>query len=278
MRSRADKAALAGFVISSAAGIVLSVVVASGRPILALAYSLEYLLVAAWGAAWVVAVVCALRLPVRVIVPLVVVAGIGLRLGSLAGAPVLSNDLYRYSWDGRVQSAGIDPYRYPPDARQLVGLREPWLWPGPAGCARLGHRAGCTQINRPNVRTIYPPVAEGWFTAIYNLAGGVALRYKVWQVAGVLTEVASFALILALLRQWGRDRRWLAVYALCPFAALDIVNDGHVDGLAIALTLGALVALGGPVGSVRKVGDDQARRRWAWRAPAVLGWAGRAGA
>src|SRR5262245_35795101 len=28
--------------------------------------------------------------------------------------PSLSEDIYRYIWDGRVQMAGINPYRYPP--------------------------------------------------------------------------------------------------------------------------------------------------------------------
>ncbi|HKI54947.1 MAG TPA: hypothetical protein VJ987_12545 [Anaerolineales bacterium] len=30
--------------------------------------------------------------------------------------PTLSDDMYRYVWDGRVQAQGISPYRYPPNA------------------------------------------------------------------------------------------------------------------------------------------------------------------
>ncbi|MBI3021416.1 MAG: hypothetical protein HYY59_05415, partial [Candidatus Omnitrophica bacterium] len=37
------------------------------------------------------------------------------RLFALGMTPTLSNDLYRYRWDGRVQLAGIDPYAYPPN-------------------------------------------------------------------------------------------------------------------------------------------------------------------
>ena len=28
--------------------------------------------------------------------------------------PLLSSDIYRYVWDGKVQAAGINPYRYVP--------------------------------------------------------------------------------------------------------------------------------------------------------------------
>ena len=56
-------------------------------------------------------------LPRRTALAVVFVFAVALRLAALAGPPVLSDDLYRYAWDGRVQAAGIDPYRYPPDSR-----------------------------------------------------------------------------------------------------------------------------------------------------------------
>jgi len=48
--------------------------------------------------------------------------------------------------------------------------------------------------------------------------------------------------MLALLRAWGRDRRWLVLYAWCPVAVLEAVQNGHVDGLATLMILGALWA------------------------------------
>ena len=37
------------------------------------------------------------------------------RLVASLGEPALSDDIYRYVWDGRVQIQGIHPYRYAPD-------------------------------------------------------------------------------------------------------------------------------------------------------------------
>src|SRR3990172_4761818 len=59
--------------------------------------------------------------------------------------PVLSDDLYRYVWDGRVQAAGLSPYLHAPEAPGLSHLRDDTIYP---------------RINRPWARTIYPPRAH----------------------------------------------------------------------------------------------------------------------
>src|SRR5262245_38437784 len=52
---------------------------------------------------------------------LVIILGgaIAMRLALLLAEPYLSTDIYRYVWDGRVQAAGINPYRYVPNASEL---------------------------------------------------------------------------------------------------------------------------------------------------------------
>ncbi len=72
------------------------------------------------------------------------------RLSLLFAPPYLSDDIYRYIWDGRVQAAGINPYRYIPAEPELANLRDDKIYP---------------RINRRDVaHTIYPPIAEGvWF-------------------------------------------------------------------------------------------------------------------
>jgi hypothetical protein len=198
-----------------------------------------------WAAAWLAAVVAAFRLPRRAAVALILLVAVALRLAALAGPPTTSDDLFRYSWDGRVQSAGIDPYRYPPGSTHLAGLREPWLWPAERPCPLAYRPTHCTRINRSSAPTIYPPVAEAWFGAVYRLTG-IEARYKPWQVAGLLIDVAVVALLAAALRHRGRDPRWAALYALCPAPVIELVNNGHIDGLAILLSLAALVVASRP--------------------------------
>ncbi len=198
-----------------------------------------------WAAVWLATVVVVFRLAPATAVWVIVLGAIALRLAALAGPPTTSDDLYRYSWDGRVQAAGIDPYAAPPLSPALAGLRYSWLWPDPAGCAALRRPPGCTRINRPSDRTIYPPLAEQWFATVYRIAGPGA-KHKTWQVAGLLVDVSSVGLLVIGLNAWGRDRRWAALYALSPAPVLELVNNGHVDGLAILLLLGALIAVAPP--------------------------------
>ena len=51
------------------------------------------------------------------------VAGL-LRAITFATPPLLSTDLFRYVWDGQVQAAGINPYRYVPADPALAFLRD----------------------------------------------------------------------------------------------------------------------------------------------------------
>ncbi|HMH94225.1 MAG TPA: hypothetical protein VK586_24480, partial [Streptosporangiaceae bacterium] len=69
------------------------------------------------------------KTPLRWSVALILLGGIAVQLAALSAPPRTSDDLYRYIWDGRVQAAGIDPYRYVPAAPQLERLRDPSLWP-----------------------------------------------------------------------------------------------------------------------------------------------------
>ncbi|MEA2715810.1 MAG: hypothetical protein QOI99_127, partial [Actinomycetota bacterium] len=227
-----------GFAVAGGAGVVLCAAIATGGDIIASRWD-HLARLGAWSAVWVVAVLCALRLPRRTALAGIFVVAVALRLAALAGPPVLSDDFYRYAWDGRVQAAGVDPYRHPPTSARLTTLRERWLWPDDAGCARLGREPGCTLINRPTVRTIYPPLAQAWFATVYRVTG-IGAHHKPWQVAGLLVDLVLVGLLPRTLRAWGRDERWTALYALSPFPVLEVVNNGHVDGLAALFLVAAL--------------------------------------
>jgi hypothetical protein len=176
-------------------------------------------------------------------VVLIVLAGILLPAASFAPKAPLSDDLYRYAWDGEVQAHGIDPYRYAPDSPALSAEHTAWLWPSPAGCRKLGRKLSvCTLINRANDHTIYPPVAEVYFLGIHETHLD-ALRDRGVELAGFLVVLALLAAMLALLRAEGRDPRILAWWVLAPFAALEMTADAHVDGLAALLSVLAFLLL-----------------------------------
>lgn len=191
-----------------------------------------------WSAVSAATVLALLRLPTRLAVGLLVTAAVLVRLAALSDKAPLSNDLYRYAWDGTVQSSGTDPYRYPPLAPELAPLRDvdgmAWVWPPER---RAGKHP--TRINRPDVRTIYPPVAEAWFWLEHQVVP-LDARDRGYEGVGLVLDLAVLAALLALLRASGGDPRRAAVYALAPLPVLEAVQNAHVDALGVLLVLGAL--------------------------------------
>ncbi len=101
---------------------------------------------------------------------LALAAGLAARLLVLAGPPLMSTDLYRYVWDGRVQAAGINPYLYIPADPALAGLRD----------EGGGAEAIFANMNRADTApTIYPPAAQLLFAAIGRT------RSTIWTVKAV---------------------------------------------------------------------------------------------
>jgi glycosyl transferase family 87 len=238
----APASALVVATLAGIAGIVLSYRVATAGYINIVSKWSLFDQIAIWWVVFAIGVACVLRAPRRPALALIILLAVGMRVAALASGPVVSDDIYRYAWDGHVQAAGIDPYRYAPLSPRLKGLRDQWLWPDSARCAALQEQPGCTRINRPAERTIYPPVAEAWFRAGYAVVG-LGARDRGWQGLGFAVDLAVLGVLLALLRRWGRDPRWLALYAWSPIAVIEAVQDGHVDVLSTLLILASLWCL-----------------------------------
>ena len=77
----------------------------------------------------IVATHLAERVPLDRALWLVFGLGILLRAYVLLFDPFLSSDIYRYVWDGRVQAAGFNPYRYFPAHETLAFLRDGAIFP-----------------------------------------------------------------------------------------------------------------------------------------------------
>jgi len=146
------------------------------------------------------------------------------RISILFSPPYLSDDVYRYVWDGRVQSAGINPYRYIPADESLAKLRDDKIYPN---------------INRREyARTIYPPVAEGVFLLITRISESVT-----WMKAAMVgfEAIAVWALI-QLLVSFGFARQRVLIYAWHPLVVWEFAGSGHLDAMVIAFIALALLA------------------------------------
>ena len=193
-------------------------------------------LLASAGAGWAAAIALGRRgaLPIG---PLLAGAVL-LRLVALAGEPRLSDDVFRYVWEGDLVLRARSPYAYAPDDPALADLRAQH----PGLHARVNHR---------DVSAAYPPLA--------HLAGAAAAGFARAtgappERAGVLFLRTAFALadllvlvpLAVLLRRRGLGSGSLAAWAWSPLCAVEFAGSGHLDALAIAPWIAALALATGP--------------------------------
>ncbi|HEV2105550.1 MAG TPA: glycosyltransferase 87 family protein [Candidatus Eisenbacteria bacterium] len=194
----------------------------------------------------------------------VVVVAFVLRAAVLGTSPSLSDDVYRYVWEGRVLAAGHDPWREPPRSPALAPLRDAAIWP---------------RVNHPDLRTLYPPLAEAGFALVARVSPTVAAM-KLWIA---LHDLALCALLAWWCGRAGPDGRGrpldAIVYAWNPLPVIEYAGSGHHDptalvwlvlALAVRDTRPLLSALALAAGALVKLVPLLALpflwARWPWRA------------
>lgn len=146
-----------------------------------------------------------------------------LRLPFLLRAPELSDDIYRYLWDGLNLLAGVNPYGAPPvDLTPVSAVA--------AGIQPL--------INHPGLVTIYPPGAQLVF-AIGALTGSV-MGMKCLLVG---LDLLLCLVIIRLMRHSDLPVGQAVLYAWHPLPVLEIAGSGHVDGAACLALMTAVLLI-----------------------------------
>lgn len=137
----------------------------------------------------------------------------------LARAPDLSDDMYRYLWDGHVSAAGISPYAWAPRDPAVSSL-------APELAPRVAHR---------DIVTVYPPAAQAAFRVF---GGGHPVAWKAFSAAADLS-------VVALLASAGGPAAGFAaaLYAFHPLPVTEAAGEGHLDSLGVALLLASLAHL-----------------------------------
>ena len=153
--------------------------------------------------------------------------GIFLRLVLLFSLPNLSDDLYRFIWDGRLLNQGINPFDHLP------------FWYAENGFPISGLTAELyQQLNSPQYFTIYPPVNQLIFataTALFPTSvWGSSLMMKSFLL---IFEIGSIFLIIKLLRTFTLPLKNALWYVLNPLIIIEIVGNIHFEGAMIFFLL-----------------------------------------
>jgi hypothetical protein len=155
---------------------------------------------------------------------LIFIFGIAFRAVLVFSQPILSSDMYRYIWDGRVQANGINPYLYPPSAPEVAPLRDQAIWPS---------------INRKDAVTVYPAGAELAFAILWRIWPDNVHWFQTVMAAG---DLLAGALLVTLLRALGQNPIMVLIYLWSPLVIIEMAQSSHVDGLVLPLLVGAWLA------------------------------------
>jgi hypothetical protein len=161
-------------------------------------------------------------------------AALSFRLLLLFAVPALSDDFYRFLWDGRLSLDGINPFLYTP--RQLI--QSGWEKDNALTLGLFG------RMNSPDYYTVYPPVLQGVFglaapfASFSPLGGVVVLRLCI-----LAAEVLSIRLLTQLLAAYGLPPGRVLLYALNPLVIVELTGNVHFEALMIVFMLAFLRAL-----------------------------------
>ena len=155
------------------------------------------------------------------------------RLLFLLAVPALSDDFYRFIWDGSMLETGINPFAYTPDELLNSGrdLSMKYLDIYPL-------------LNSQANPTIYPPTNQFvfWIAAAIG-QGNVLHAILVMRVFALLAEFMSLYFIRALLVRYGMDTRKMFLYALNPLVIIELTGNLHFEFFMVLFTIASLYFL-----------------------------------
>ncbi len=156
---------------------------------------------------------------------MLVFAGILFRIVLCFSTPNLSDDVYRFIWDGRLAANGINPFSYLPSA--VVEMQLPGL---DAGLF--------SQLNSPGYFTIYPPVLQSMFLAGAKLfPANVYANIIFFKVVLLLFELGNLYLLVQLLQQLNKPKHLALLYFINPLVVIELTGNVHFESILLFFML-----------------------------------------
>ena len=197
---------------------------------------------------------------------LVIGAAIVFRLTFWPLYPALSDDVFRYRWEGKLQAAGGNPYEVRPNDPAWNSLRDETF----------------TSVPGRDFRAVYGPLTEGIEWTTYRVVSRFAARpfaQAFWfKVPSALFDLGAMAALWLLLKAKGIPLERMLIYAWSPLPLIEFWGTGHNDSIAIFFLLLALLIQsrdrkGAVLGTFAALALATASKIWpALLFPIFIGW------
>jgi alpha-1,6-mannosyltransferase len=151
------------------------------------------------------------------------------RLASFLFEPLLSDDYFRFIWDGMLMNNGIHPIAYVPSYLaahpEVISINQE-LFKG---------------LNSPDYFSVYPPVTQWIFGLSFWISGSdIAANIFCYKTVLCGADIAIVYLLHKLLSLRNLPSRRILIFALNPLIVLEYAGNLHMDGLMIAGLLAAI--------------------------------------
>jgi len=135
--------------------------------------------------------------------------------------PSISDDIYRYVWEGKILAAGINPFSHAPADPQLEKYRDREIFPN---------------INHKEYTTIYPPVS----LFIFSLCTQLSPTIKAMNMVFIIFDLLTMLVLLFTVHSLSMDLLRIVIYAWNPLVILEFSGSGHLDSAGIFFLMLAL--------------------------------------
>ncbi len=144
--------------------------------------------------------------------------------------PNLSDDIYRFLWDGRMVQSGLNPYGLLPS--ETVGTNS------------LLSQGLYALLNSPNYYTIYPSVIQ-FINTLSTFVASTDFHYEIliYKLIVVLFEIALLKVLYKFLKNHNYPSKNLFLYALNPLIIIEISHNLHSEGIMILFLIMGLNSL-----------------------------------
>ena len=153
--------------------------------------------------------------------------GILLRFLLIFSFPNLSDDIYRFIWDGTLAMNGINPFNHLPSYFVENKIDIPGI------SLELFNK-----LNSPNYFSVYPPVCQSVFAfSCWLFPDNWTGSTIVMKVFMFLFECGSLFLLVKILRHFNLPLKNVLIYALNPLIIIEITGNLHFEGTMIFFLL-----------------------------------------
>lgn len=156
----------------------------------------------------------------------VLIAAVVMRLVVLVGADqkdYLSDDVYRYIWEGKLVVNGYNPFLIAPDEMAGSALADDVIYP---------------EINFPDLPTIYPPLSQYSFALAYLIGGDSLYGFK---MLSLLADLTTALLLLFFIHVYSLPRWTILIYLLSPLVMIEFLFSSHLDIFALPFLVAGLI-------------------------------------